>query len=127
MKRVFLIFACILGMAGSNFAQTPIPSDEEIRMQRAASLEQMASAAKEVGSTDKEIAQLKTVFENLFKKNDEIKADATLTPEAKKEKLKAANAEKDWKVKNILGDKLKAYSEARKRLMAEAEAKKKQQ
>ena len=65
---------------------------------------------------------MKEIMEALFKKQDEIKADAVLTPEEKKEKLKAANGEKDWKVQKLLGDKIKAYGEARKRLNEAAKA-----
>jgi hypothetical protein len=122
MKRVFLLVFCMLGMVFNSVAQNPAPSNEELKIQRAASLEQMTAAAKEAGAAAKEIEKLTIVFENLFKKTDAIKADATLTPEAKKEQLKAANAEKDWKVKNVLGDKYTAYSEARKRMVAAAAA-----
>lgn len=116
MKKIVLTLALFLGIATINYAQTT----EEVKAQRATSMEQMAKAAKEVGVEDKKIEKLKAVFEELFKTQDEIKADATLTPEQRKEKLKAANEKKDWKVSNILGDKLKAYSEARKRLIEEA-------
>lgn len=126
MRSVLLAFICVLGFSLSGFAQNPEPTKEEIAAQRAASLEQVATAAKEIGLDDQKTVKLKTIFENLFKKIDEIKADGTLTPEARAEKLKAANADKDWRVKDLLGDKFKAYTEVRKRLMAEAAAKKKQ-
>lgn len=116
MKKIILSFALFLGVASTNFAQTP----EELKAQRAKSLEQMTKAAAEVGVDEKKAEKLKAVFEELFKTQDEIKADATLTPEQKKEKLKAANEKKDWKMSNILGDKYKAYGEARKRIIEEA-------
>ncbi len=124
MKQFLLVLMYVLSFSVAGFAQTAEPTKEEILAQRAVSLEQVSTAAKEVGLDERKTVKLKTVFENLFKKIDEIKADGTLTPEAKKEKLKAANADKDWRVKDILGDKYKAYSEVRKRLMAEAAAKK---
>ncbi|MFY8126908.1 MAG: hypothetical protein ACOVMM_00910 [Chitinophagaceae bacterium] len=116
MKKLVLTFALFLSVASTTFAQ----SDDQIKAQRATSFEQMTKAAKEVGVEDKKIEKLKAVFEELFKTQDEIKADATLTPEQKKEKLKAANEKKDWKVSNLLGDKLKAYADARKRIVEEA-------
>lgn len=116
MKKIVLTFALFLSVAVTTFAQ----SDEQLKAQRATSFEQMTKAAKEVGVDDKKIEKLKAVFEELFKTQDEVKADATLTPEQKKEKLKAANEKKDWKVSNLLGDKLKAYAEARKRIIEEA-------
>jgi hypothetical protein len=116
MKNKLFVFVILLFSALTNFAQTK----EEIQAQRATSLEQMTKAAKEVGVEDKKIEKLKAVFEELFKTQDEIKADTTLTPEQRKEKFKTANEKKDWKVQNILGDKLKAYAEARKRIMEDA-------
>jgi hypothetical protein len=124
MKKFFLAFVCLFGLATASVAQNPTPTKEDIQAQRTVSLEQVATAAKEVGVVEKDIVKLKTVFENLFKKQDQIRADSTLTPEVKKEKLKEANADKDWKVQQILGSKLSAYTEARKRLMAEAASKK---
>lgn len=116
MKRVSLLFVCLLGFSTANFAQTK----EEVAAQRATSFEQMTAAAKEVGLEEKQIAKLKAIFEELFKTQDEIKADATLTAEQRKEKLTKANEKKDWKVQNLLGDKYKAYGEARKRIMEAA-------
>ena len=116
MKKNVLVLLLMLGFVTVNFAQ----SKEEVQAQRATSLEQMTKAAKEVGVEDKKIEKLKAVFEELFKTQDEIKADTTLTPEQRKEKFKTANEKKDWKVQNILGDKLKPYAEARKRIMEDA-------
>lgn len=116
MKKIVLTLALFLGIATINYAQTA----EELKTQRATSIDQMSRAAKEAGADEKQVEKLKAVFEELFKTQDEIKADATLTPEQKKEKMKAANEKKDWKVSKILGDKLKLYSEARKRILEEA-------
>ncbi len=116
MKKIILTFALCLGIATTNFAQ----SAEEVKAQRATSLEQMGTAAKEVGLDEKQVVKLKAIFEELFKSQDEIKADATLTPEQRKEKLTKANEKKDWKVSNLMGDKYKAYAEARKRIVEAA-------
>ena len=113
-----------MGLITANFAQNTPSTKEDIQAQRAVILEQVTAAAKEVGSGDKEIEKLKAIFENLFKKQDQIKADSAFTQEVKKEKLKEANSEKDWKVKNLLGDNYSAYTEVRKRQMAEAAPKK---
>lgn len=127
MKKMILVFVCMLGLATAVFAQNSQPKNEDIQAQRAAILEQVTGAAKEVGSGEEQIAKLKAIFENLFKKQDQIKADSTLTPDAKKEKQKEANSEKDWKVKNLMGEKYEAYAEVRKKLMNEANQKKQQQ
>jgi uncharacterized protein HemX len=120
MKKNILVLAFLLGLTTASFAQ----SKEEVQAQRATSLEQITTAAKEIGLDEKKTIKLKAIFEELFKTQDEVNADTTLTPEQKKEKLKAANEKKDWKVQNLLGDKVKSYSEVRKRLIAEAAAKK---
>jgi len=120
MKSLIIVF--LLAFTTTCFAQNPA-SQDDVQKQRALSVTQMAAAATEVGVVEKDVVKLKATFEDLFKKVELIKADSTLTPEAKKEKLKAANAEKDFKVKYILGDKMKAYTEVRKRLISEAEKK----
>lgn len=120
MKKIVLAILIIVGAANTSTAQTK----EEVAAQRTTSFEQMSIAAKEVGLDEKQSKKLKEVFEELFKRQDEIKADATLTPEQKKENLKAANEKKDWKLRDILGGKVKGFSEVRKRLVAEAAAKK---
>ncbi len=124
MKKVVLLLVCTLSIMVIAFAQDVKPTNEEIKIQRATSIKQMTTAAKEVGSTEPEIAKLKTIFESFFAKQDEIKADLTLTPEVRTTKLKEANSSKDWKVKNLLGDKFTAYASARKRISAEATPKK---
>jgi helix-turn-helix protein len=126
MKKYFILFICLLGIVSISNGQTVEPTKEQIAAQRLETLEQIGVAAKEVGLEDKKTVKLKEVFENLYKNIDSIKANATLTDIEKKEKLKAANGEKDWKIKNLLGDKLKAFNDVRKRLIAEALAKKKQ-
>ncbi|MFY7898956.1 MAG: hypothetical protein ACOVNY_02155 [Chitinophagaceae bacterium] len=116
MKKVFLSIALVFTICTTNFAQTA----EEVKAQRATSLEQMAAAAKEVGLDEKQTTKLKAIFEELFKTQDEVKADATLTPDQRKEKLTKANEKKDWKVQNLFGDKYKEYVAARKRIIEEA-------
>lgn len=124
MKKVFLLLIGMLGLATADFAQKTEPAKGDIQAQRTAILEQVTAAAKEVGSGEEKLAKLKAIFEDLFKKQDQVKADSTLTPDARKEKLKEANTEKDWKVKNLMGEKYEAYAEVRKRLMNEAAPKK---
>jgi hypothetical protein len=124
MKKLFCILYFWAGITASGFAQNNLPKKEDIQAQRAVILEQVTAAAKEVGSEDKQVGKLKAIFENLFKKQDEIRADSVFTKEVKTQKLKEANSEKDWKVKSLLGDKYTAFAEVRKRQMAEAAAKK---
>jgi hypothetical protein len=112
----------MLVFATTNFAQNTPQTKEEKATVRSKNLEQILTASKMAGLDEKEIGKVKVVIENLYKKQDEINSDESLTPEVRKEKLKAANGEKDWKVKNIMGDKFMAYVEARKKLVADAAA-----
>lgn len=114
----------MVGFTTANFAQNTPAAKEDIATVRAKNLTQIVAASKNAGLNEKEVAKVKTIIENLYKKQDEINGDASLTPEARKEKLKAANAEKDWKLQNAMGDKWLAYVEARKKLIAEAAANK---
>jgi hypothetical protein len=123
MKTIILTILCAICFLLETNAQT----QAEITAQRTISIEQIATAAKEVGLDDKKTQKLKTAFADLYKTQDEIKADTTLTAEQRKIKLNAANEKKDWHVKFILGDKVKQFAEIRKRLISEAEAKKKQE
>jgi Tfp pilus assembly protein PilF len=120
MKKIFFLLVCFWGITQVNFAQT----SDDIKKQRATSVDQATTAAKEVGLTEEQTAKLKKVFEDLFKEQDEIRADTVSTKEQKKVKLTKANEKKDWRIENLLGDKYKAYVEARKRLIAEAASKK---
>lgn len=115
-----LMLVCLVGLTQASFAQTK----EEIIAQRANSIEQAVTGAKTAGLEEKQIKKVKEVLENLFKKQDEIKGDTTLTPDARAKKLKEANADKDWRLKYAIGDKWEAYVEARKKMAAEAAAKK---
>jgi hypothetical protein len=124
MKKNIIIVFCLLSLSFTAFAQNNPTANDQLQAQRAASLQQVTAAAKEVGADEKQLIKLKAILENLYKKQDEIKADTSLAAPAKQEKLKAANADKDWRVQNLLGDKYKAYGEVRKRLITEAAAKK---
>lgn len=124
MKKVVLMIVCMVGFVTANFAQNAPVAKEDIATVRAKNLTQIVTAAKNAGLNEKEVTKVKTIIENLYKKQDEINADTSLTHEAKKEKLKAANAEKDWKLQNAMGDKWMTYVEARKKLIAEAAANK---
>lgn len=120
MKKCITTLICFLGFITINLAQTSELKSDQVIAQRKISLEQIAAAAKEVGLNEQKIEKLTTVFEDLYKNIDTIKADHSLTPEIKKEKLNAANSTKDWKIKALLGDKFKSFNEARKKLIADA-------
>ncbi len=126
MKKIILGFACMFTFATASLAQNAPPSKEQMAAMRSKNLVQVEAAGKMAGLDEKQIGKLKGIIEEIYKKQDEIAKDTTLTPDARKQKLKDANAAKDWKVQNLLGDKLKEYGEARKKLNEEAAANKQQ-
>jgi len=123
MKKIILAFACMLGFVTANFAQNTTPAKDDVATVRAKNLDQIVAACKQVGLDDQKIAKAKAIIENLYKKQDDINGDSSLSADEKKQKLKDANADKDWRMKNLMGDKYKEYSEARKKMIADATAK----
>jgi hypothetical protein len=123
MKKIILAFACMLGFVTANFAQNTTPAKDDVATVRAKNLDQIVAACKQVGLDDQKIAKAKAIIENLYKKQDDINGDSSLSADEKKQKLKDANADKDWRMKNLMGDKYKEYSEARKKMIADAAAK----
>lgn len=123
MKKIILAFACMLGFVTANFAQNTTPAKDDVATVRAKNLDQIIAACKQVGLDDQKIAKAKAIIENLYKKQDDINGDSSLSADEKKQKLKDANADKDWRMKNLMGDKYKEYSEARKKMIADAAAK----
>lgn len=120
MKKIMLLLVCLVGLTQVSFSQ----SKEAIATQRANGIEQLVVGCKTAGLDEKQTQKAKEIIQNLYKKQDEIKADTSLTTEIKVQKLKEANAEKDWKIKYAMGDKYLAYVEARKKMATEAAAKK---
>lgn len=126
MKKMIVTLICVVGFASTILAQNAPQTEEQKLAFRAKNLEQISTASKMIGLDEKQTGKVKTTIENLYKKQDEINNDASLTPDAKKLKLKEANGEKDWKMQNIMGDKYKEFAEARKKINAEAAAAKQQ-
>ncbi len=116
MKKILFATLLMTGITTAGFSQNTAPTKEQQEAQIAKNLEQVADASKTAGLSDAEIEKVKTVILNLEKRKAEIKADTSLTAEEKNAKLKEANAEKDRKIKNIMGDRYQAYVEARKKL-----------
>jgi len=58
---------------------------------------------------------VEVVLKEASEKSKPIKADATLSEDDKKAKLKEISDEKNARLKEIMGDKYKAYAAARKK------------
>ncbi len=134
MKKVFATFAFVglftsainaqQATAASTDAAKPQMSKEEKAKQKQKNDEDMAAAFKEAGLTEEQIKQVKDANVEATKKGNEVKKDATLTEEAKAEKLKEINKEKNDKVKAIMGEeKSKLFNAIRKKQKAAAEVK----
>lgn len=134
MKKVFVtlltigVFTIAANAQQATSAETtaakPQISKEERAKLKQKQEEEMAAAYKEVGLTDEQIKQVKEANAEAAKKSAEVRKDATLSEEAKAEKLKAISTEKNNKIKEIMGkDKYKQFNEIRKKQKAAAEVK----
>jgi hypothetical protein len=102
----------------------PEISKEEKAKQKMKQDEDMAAAFKEVGLSEDQIKQIKEVNAVSGKKSSEIKKDDSLSDEAKKEKSKEVTAEKNKKLKEIMGEeKFKQYNDIRKKQKEAAQSK----
>lgn len=121
---VFSIAANAQQAASAEATAKPQMSKEEKAKQKQKQEEEMAAAYKEVGLTDEQIKQVKEINAEAGKKSAEVRKNATLSEEAKTEKMKAISIEKNNKIKEIMGkDKYKQFSEIRKKQKAAAEVK----
>ena len=96
-------------------AKPPMSKEEKAKMKQQQE-DQMNATFKEIGLTDEQVKQIKEVMAVASKKSSEVKKDAALTDEVKKENLKVISTEKNEKIKEIMGkEKYKQYSEIRKK------------
>ena len=96
-------------------AKAPMSKEEKAKAKQQQE-DQMNATFKEIGLTDEQVKQIKEVMTVASKKSSEIKKDASLTDDAKKESLKVISTEKNEKIKEIMGkEKYKQYNEIRKK------------
>jgi hypothetical protein len=120
MKNLFVSFLCLFSVTTFTNAQNANDSKGDMEAQRAKQLEQVVSASKTAGLSDVEIEKVKTIIAVFRQKQADINNDTTIVVEEKKTKLKEANAEKDWKIQNLMGkDRYKLYADARKKIAVE--------
>ncbi|MFY7900737.1 MAG: hypothetical protein ACOVNY_11180 [Chitinophagaceae bacterium] len=120
MKKVFLFFACTVLCATWCIAQDA-PAKPELTKEEKAKLKQKQeeetnAAFKEVGLTEEQINSIKEANVEAGKKSAEVRKDATLSDDAKKEKIKEINDQKTDKIKTIMGiDKYRQFLAIRKK------------
>lgn len=126
MKKLLftLLSVCLIAVAGH--AQTPEMSADQAKAAKAAEKEAKAkykalqnenieSALKQVGASDKEIAAFKEAMQAATDKGTEIKKNPALTDVEKEAMLKANSEAKNAKLREIIGDaRYKDYSKIRK-------------
>jgi hypothetical protein len=111
MKKVFLIacsifvFATITNAqeAKTTEAKAPQTKEEKQKMKEKQDAD-LAAAFKEIGLTEDQVKQVKTVMDEASEKNKAVRGDNSLNDDQKKEKMKANNDEKNEKIKAIMGE-----------------------
>ena len=121
MKKLLLIASAMFVFAAVNAQEAPkadkpqLTKEEKQKMKEKQEAD-INAAFKEIGLTDEQIQQVKTVMDEASKKNNELRKNETLTDEQKKEQMKANNDEKNQRMKEIMGeDKYKQFNAIRKK------------
>lgn len=133
MKKIIAVlmltglFSTVTNAQTAVYASTEAKSEmskEEKAKQKMKQEEEMAAAFKEIGLTEDQIKQVKEVNAVSGKKSSEIKKDDSLSDEVKKEKSKEVTAEKNKKLKEIMGEeKFKQFNDIRKKQKEAAQSK----
>ena len=99
--------------------QGPHPMSKEDRAKMKAEKEaQLNKSLKDIGATDDQIQKVKDALEDSHKKHEELRKDASLSDDDKKEKNKEINEAQKAKLKEILGEeKAKQFSEGQRAMM----------
>jgi hypothetical protein len=123
MKKVFFIVCSLFVFAAVTNAQDAKPTEtkapqtkEEKQKMKEKQEADLAAAFKEIGLSEDQVKQVKTVMDEAGEKNKAVRADNTLNDDQKKEKMKANNDEKNEKIKAIMGEeKYKQFNAIKKK------------
>ncbi|MES2777911.1 MAG: hypothetical protein V4722_27270 [Bacteroidota bacterium] len=131
MKKIIVVaFAAGTFVFAAN-AQDPVATPEKAPMSKEdkekmklKQEQELSAIFKEVGLTEDQEKQVRAVMEESKQKNNTIKKDDALKEEDKTAKLKAANDEKNAKMKEIMGaEKYSLYNAIKKKQKEQAGAK----
>jgi len=117
-KLLTIVFAMFVLVAFSNAQTTEAkaPTKEEKQKMKEKQEADLAAAFKETGLTDEQVQQVKAVMDATNQKNKELRMDATLSDDDKKNKMKVNNDEKNLKIRFIMGDeKYNKFTDIRKK------------
>lgn len=122
MKRFIILFSFFLFAATANLYAQDV-AKVELSKEKKAELKKMkeehlTASFTEVGLTDDQVKQARAAIETSSEKGKELKANTSLSDEAKETMKKAINDEKNTKLKEIMGDKYKPWNEIRKKQKA---------
>ena len=127
MKKLILACSILLFAAANIQAQDKETAKPEMSKEKKAEFkklkeEHLETSFKEAGLTEDEIKQAREVIEGSMEKSHALKGDKTIGEEDKKVKKDAINDEKNSKLKEIMGEKYKGWSDIRKKQKDEEEA-----
>lgn len=122
MKKLFLAFlsVCLLSFAVTaqtdDAAKAAKAAEKEAKAKyKALQTENIESALKQVGATATEITAFKQTSKEASDKSSVVRKNETLSADDKEAQLKEISAEKNEKLKSILGDeKYRAYGKIRR-------------
>lgn len=124
MKKA-IIFCTLFLFAAATYAQET--AKVELSKEKKAELKKMkeanlAASFTEAGLSEDQIKQANEALDAAGKKSKDLKENKSLSDEEKDTQKKAINDEKNAKLKEIMGDKYKAWNEIRKTQKAKEEA-----
>lgn len=127
MKKLILACSILLFAAATTHAQEKEGEKTEMNREKKAEFkkirqEHLETSFKEAGLTEDEIKQAREVIEGSMQKSQELKGDKTIGGDDRKAKKDAINDEKNNKLKEIMGEKYKVWSDIRKKQKEEEEA-----
>src|SRR5687767_6792189 len=96
MKKLFTVVCAMFVLVAISNAQTTeakTPTKEEKQKMKEKQEADLAAAFKEIGLTDEQVQQVKAVMDATNQKNKELRMDATLSDDDKKDKMKVNNDE----------------------------------
>ncbi|RYY84677.1 MAG: hypothetical protein EOO15_18835 [Chitinophagaceae bacterium] len=119
MKKYILLFACFAALSLGAAAQTgpsdaPKTKEEKARMKEQQEAD-LVEAFKAAGLTDAQITSVREALETAGKASKDLKANTTLSEEQKLEAKTKINADKNARLKEIMGaDAYRKWNEIRK-------------
>lgn len=122
MKRVIIfcslfLFAAIVNVNGQEVAKAELSKEKKAELKKMKE-EHLTASFTEAGLSEDQVKQSRAVLEAATEKSNELKKNTALSDESKEVMKKAINDDKNSKLKEIMGEKYKPWSEIRKKQKA---------